>query len=121
MAIQEQLYASAAAEASAVVSAVPARVSKIIVINDNVAARYIQLFDSATVPADTAVPDLCVVVPADSTYVIDLPRTIERRVAGGVDRFPLFETGVAICNSTTGATKTVGGADSQFYVFGEVE
>jgi len=121
MAIQEQLYKSAAEEASAVVSAVPARVSKIVIFNDKVSAQYIQLFDSATVPADTAVPALCVIVPADSSYVIDFPRTIERRVAGGQDRPPLFETGVAISNSSTAATKTIGSADCLFYVFGEVE
>jgi ribosomal protein S12 methylthiotransferase accessory factor YcaO len=121
MAIQEQLYASAAAEASAVVSAAPARVSKVIIFNDKVSAQYIQLFDSVTVPADTTVPDLCVIVPADSSYVIDFPRTIERRAAGGQDRPPLFETGVAISNSSTAATKTIGTTDCLFYVFGEAE
>lgn len=121
MAIQEQLYASAAAEASAVVSAAPARVSKIVVFNDNVAAQYIQLFDSVTVPADTAVPDLCFVVPADSMLVFEFPLTIERRALRGTDRHPLFETGVAIANSSTSATKTVGTTDCLFYIFGEAE
>jgi hypothetical protein len=121
MAIQEQLYASAAEEASAVVSAAPARISKVIVFNDAASAQYIQLFDSTTVPADTAVPDLCFVVAADSMLTIDLPRTLERRVAGGLDRFPLFETGIAVSNSSTAATKTIGSADCLFYVFGEAE
>ena len=121
MAIQEQLYASAAAEASAVVSAAPARVSKIVIFNDNVGAQYVQLFDSVTVPADTAVPDLCVIIPADSTFVLEMPRTLERRQVGGLDRFPLFETGVAISNSSTAATKTIGTTDCLFYVFGEAE
>ena len=119
MAIQEQLYASAAAEASAVVSAVPARVSKVVVFNDNVAAQYIQIFDSATVPADTAVPDLCFIVPADSTFVFDFPQTIDGRQLGGLDRHPEFSAGVAISNSSTAATKTIGTTDCLFYVFGE--
>lgn len=119
--MEQQLYASAAEEASAVVSAVPARVSKIIFHNDNVAARYLQIFDSATVPADTAVPTICIAVPADTTYVLDFPRDLERRAVGGLDRFPKFTAGVAVCNSTTAATKTVGSADSLFYVFGEAE
>jgi hypothetical protein len=65
--------------------------------------QFIQLHDSATVPADTAVPVKIISVPATSNFSIDIPLT-------GL----AFGTGIAVCNSSTGPTKTIGSADIFF-------
>ena len=91
---------SAAAEASSVTKATPGRVYSIDFMNGNAAPRYFQLFNSATVPADTAVPVLSVYVPAG--------QSVHMAWENGL----YFSTGIAWANSSTGATKTVGAADS---------
>lgn len=71
--------------------------------NSNGAARWIQLFDSATLPADTAVPLLIYSVATLTSVQLDF----------GV--FGLrFTKGIVVCNSSTGPTKTIGAADSWF-------
>ncbi len=66
-------------------------------------AQFIQLFNSATVPADTAVPVLVQAVAATANFVINVPIT-------GLP----FSTGIAISNSSTGPTKTLGSANCYF-------
>jgi len=66
-------------------------------------AQFIQLHDSATLPADTAVPEVVIAVPALSNFSIDVP----------VSGIP-FTAGVLVCNSSTGPTKTIGSANCYF-------
>ena len=101
----DDYYASSAVEASAVASADPAYLYSALIYNNNASTRYFQLFDSATVPADSTVPILTVAVPAGSTGAFDF----------GDAGIPFF-SGIAVCNSSTDVTKTVGAADSLFYV-----
>lgn len=72
--------------------------------SSNASAQFIQLFDSATLPADTAVPMLTFAVAATSNFSFDVPIT-------GLP----FTNGLWICNSTTGPTKTIGAADTYFF------
>lgn len=66
-------------------------------------AQFIQLHDSATVPADTAVPVMTVAVGATQNFSIDF----------GL-RGKGFLLGIVACNSTTGPTKTIGAANCSF-------
>lgn len=63
-------------------------------------AQFIQVHNSATVPADAAVPDILISVAAASNFSF----------GAGSAVYP-FATGITICNSTTGPTKTIGAAD----------
>ena len=65
--------------------------------------QFIQLFNSTTVPANTAVPVAVFTVPATSNFSYDVPVT-------GIP----FTTGIAVSNSSTGPTKTIGSADCYF-------
>lgn len=71
--------------------------------NSKGSAQFIQLHDSATLPADTAVPVAVITVPTVSNFEISYPVT-----GGG------FGSGIVACNSSTGPTKTIGGADCWF-------
>lgn len=66
-------------------------------------AQFIQVHDSATLPADTAVPAYIFAVPATSNFSLDFP----------VTGCP-FTNGVVVCNSSTGPTKTIGAANCWF-------
>ena len=104
----DRFYRSSAAEASAVASATPAYVDEIIATNTSAGVLYLHIFDSATVPADTTAPDICIAVPATST------------VSWDADTVVYFSAGVAVCLSSTAATKTVAGAVGVFTVRGKV-
>ena len=69
------------------------------VYNSKASAQFIQVFDAASLPADTAVPAAVFTVAASSNLAANwLPgRT--------------FLYGCVICNSSTGPTKTIGSAD----------
>jgi len=71
--------------------------------NSLASIQFIQLFDSLTVPAETAVPLLTYSVPASSNFNIPLP-------PDGL----YFATGIVVVNSTTGPTKTIGAANVFF-------
>ena len=90
---------STALEASHVVKAGSGRLYKLTVNNTKASAQFIQVFNSTTVPADTAVPILSYVVAANANLDINFE-------AG---RF--FSTGISVSNSSTSATKTIGSAD----------
>lgn len=94
---------SQAYEASRVLKASAGTLISLIGINSKTSAQFIQLYDSATVPADTAVPVLPFIVPASSNFSVDVPIT-------GMP----FSTGIAVANSSTGPTKTIGAADCWF-------
>jgi hypothetical protein len=95
---------SVALEASAIVKAGKGVLHRVTVTNTNASAQYIQVHNSATVPADTAVPFDIFTVPASSTYVYEWE--------GGL----VCSSGIVVCNSSTAPTKTIGSADCWFSV-----
>jgi hypothetical protein len=110
----DKLYSSAAAEASAVASASKCFVDEVIATNTSAGVLYLHIFDSATVPADTAAPDVCIAVAATSTVSWDPER------GSAADKGVSFDNGCAVCLSSTAATKTVAGAVGVFTVRGSV-
>jgi hypothetical protein len=88
--------------ASLVISANPAVLKGITGYNSKTSAQFIQLHDAASLPADASVPAITFTVPAQSNFSLSFP---EGRP---------FRTGIVICNSSTGATKTIGSADCWF-------
>lgn len=95
---------STAYEASHVISNAAATLLGCYGYSSKASAQFIQIFNSTTVPADTTAPTIAPInVPATSSWSIDF----------GVYGRP-FATGIAISNSSTGPTKTIGSADSWF-------
>jgi hypothetical protein len=64
-------------------------------------AQFLHLYDATTLPADTAVPVVVIPITAGTPFSVDFG-TYGRR----------FSTGVVAGVSTTGPTKTVGGANT---------
>lgn len=89
------LDTSAAAEKSSITKASAGTLYSFTATNSNAAVRYLQFFNSTTVPADATVPVVEFVVPAN----------------GGINyTWPFgrqFTTGIAWCFSTTSQTKTI--------------
>lgn len=83
-----------------VVKATPGTVYKVSGYNSLAGAQWIQIHDSTSLPADTAVPEVILSAAASANFEIDF---------GPTGR--IFETGIVICNSTTGPTKTIGAAN----------
>lgn len=97
--------AAASAANSGVVKAGPGRLYQVIYYNDNAALRYFQLFNTTTLPADTAVPLWSIGVATKGTLILPL---------GPFGKF--FPIGICACHSTTYGTKTIGGADGDFHL-----
>lgn len=93
---------SSALEASRVIKASAGTLWDVIVYNDKGSTQYIQLFDSATVPADATAPIMTFPIATKSTVGISFQEGMP------------FATGIAISNSSTAATKTIGSADCYF-------
>lgn len=91
----------AVAAASGVIKASAGKLYGVTLVNDNAAARYIQFFNLAAVPADTTVPLFVVKLGIGETRQLDFSMMGK-----------YFATGICWCNSTTGPTKTLGAADA---------
>lgn len=73
--------------------------------NSKSTSQFIQVHDSATLPADAAIPKIIFFIPPFTNFSYDM---------GHYGR--LFSAGITICNSSTGPTKTIGSADCWFDV-----
>lgn len=86
--------------ASLLVSTVPGKLLSVVVLNTG-AAQYLQVHESATLPANGAVPALPAIALAAG------PSTTQFDLGGvGIDL-----DAITLCNSSTAATKTIGAAD----------
>lgn len=90
--------------ASKIASAAPAYLCGLTVYNSSASTQFIQVHDAASLPSDTAVPELFFEIAASSSKMIEFLRPRE------------FATGIVVCNSSTGPTKTIGSADCWFDV-----
>ena len=97
-------YSSAVAETRCRPKAGAAYLFGFTVTNSNAAARFIQVFDADTFPANGAVPQVCVSCPtvADKEMLWLPPRRMDR--------------GIILCASTTQNTLTLATADHIFDV-----
>ena len=103
MTVQLQNSTSTAYVASQIILASSGHLFGVTGYNSKGSAQFIQLHDSATLPADTGVPVVVFYVPASSPFSLSF---------GEKGRH--FAVGIVICNSSTGATKTLGSADCWF-------
>lgn len=98
-------YSSSAYEAFSVVSANPANIFYGISGYNSGPGQWIQVHNTVSLPANGAVPIITFYAQASSNFFFN-PSEF------GME----FATGLTVCNSTTGPTKTIGAADCFFIV-----
>lgn len=99
------VYASQAAEASKLLKVGNGVVVGFDGYNAKGSAQFILLFDKASVPADGDIPIFALTAATAANFSKEFGPTGLR-----------FQNGLAISNSSTVATRTVGSADCQFFV-----
>lgn len=87
---------------SLVVKNAPGRLFLLVGYNSNAAAQFIQVHNTAAVPADGVAPVYTFAVP-QGNFSLDLSNVGD-----------YFSTGITVCNSSTGPTKTIGADDCWF-------
>lgn len=98
------VYYSARLEKSAQVKSGPGIMYSVTLTNTNAAARFLQVFDATTLPADGVLPLFSRSIPTADSLTLTWTTGVT------------FEQGIIVCNSTTAASKTLGAADSIFFV-----
>ena len=78
------------------------RLFDIQIYNNSASDQWVQVFDSASAPANGAVPSLVILAPAQFQAGFSWPTGRP------------FTAGIYVCNSTTDVTKTLGAADCLF-------
>lgn len=96
---------STAYEASHIIKNSAGTLYSIVGYNSKTSGQFIQLHNSTTLPADTAVPEVIFWVDGQSNFNYSSDK---------FGRF--FSTGIVVCNSSTGPTKIIGAADCWFDV-----
>lgn len=97
------VVSSTAYETSHVVKTTGGTLIALVGYNSKASAQFIQIFNTANVPADASVPLLTFTVAASSNFSVTIP----------LSGLPC-DTGIYVCNSSTGPTKTIGSADVFF-------
>lgn len=96
---------TAAYAASLVVKATAGKLWGFQGYNSLATAQFIQVHDAASLPANGAAPKIVILVGPTANFSLELGR-----------KGRSFATGIVVCNSSTGATKSIGASDCWFDV-----